>query len=92
MPEGLGGLGGLIWDMSEMAANEDEQALKAFRNLAISRLVKKTLLETHGDLNRQKGSMQQHLPNDATVLWKTRVQRSRNLKPDLGTLWKTRVG
>lgn len=78
MPEGLGGLGGLFWDMD--MESEDEEKAKAYRNLAISRLVKKTLLDVHGDLQSQK------LNNPM------RVQRNRNLKPDLGTLWKTRVG
>ncbi len=62
----------------------DEEAMKIFRNLAISRLVKK------GDpgFNLRSGSLSPKL----AALWKTRVQRSESQAPGFSALWKTRVG
>jgi hypothetical protein len=58
--------------------------MKMFRNLAISRLVKRG----DGDLQERSGSLSPKF----SALWKTRVQRSNSKAPGLSALWKTRVG
>ena len=74
----------MILDALGEPADDDEAALKLFRNLAISRLVKKG----DGNLDARSG-----LLSKLRASWKTRVQRSKTVSPpELATLWKTRVG
>ena len=91
---------GFILYLLFFAANDvpgdAKAALKLFRNLAISRLVRKRSAETTGDNLYWTGNRPQRsgaATPDFNALWKTRVQRSDSARaPEFDALWKTRVG